>query len=197
MTYRSEKITFFILWNSGSISLIIWGEHGIHCMPCSSPNMRWYHRSVTITTLELPTVVLSILTEWHPNDITLISIWHHSCYGNRSMISIPVGAWLTVYARPVFNDFTNWNSFNRNFRFSQTNNFSQVIKFCVLCENGRKKHRPVSIYLNGLTMDKLISTNGFILTRTWSCHTFIRGLSSKKWLGLLGQGLGTACITVM
>ena len=24
------------VWISGSISLIIWGEHGIHCMPCSS-----------------------------------------------------------------------------------------------------------------------------------------------------------------
>ena len=35
------------------------------------------------------------------------------------------GAWQTVYAMlcQIFNDVTIWNSFNRNFRFSQTNNF--------------------------------------------------------------------------
>ena len=36
MIHKLEKIKFFNCKISGSISLIIREEHGIHCMPCSS-----------------------------------------------------------------------------------------------------------------------------------------------------------------
>ena len=31
-----RKSHFSIVWISSNISFIIWEEHGIHCMPCSS-----------------------------------------------------------------------------------------------------------------------------------------------------------------
>ena len=55
----------------------------------------------------IATVVLRTLTKWHPNDITLKSVCHHSCYGYYDIIVI--GKWQTVYAmlHLFFNDITN------------------------------------------------------------------------------------------
>ena len=72
--------------------------------------------------------VLSILAECYLGDVTRTSIRRHSCYGNIDDV-IGIQAWQTVYAmlRQIFNGITNLHPFNRNLRFSQTNNFSQVI----------------------------------------------------------------------
>ena len=63
--------------------------------------------------MELQTWVIITLAEWHPNDVTLKSIWRYSCYDDISLTSL-VEAWQTVYAmlHQIFNDTTKWNSVN-------------------------------------------------------------------------------------
>ena len=92
--------------------------------------------SVTIATRESPTVVLSILMEWIPNDVTLMTIvamvtdlW---CHWYRSMADS------VCHMPSIFNDITNWNSFDSNFRFSKTNKFfsSHLIQFIIIFATG-------------------------------------------------------------
>ena len=109
MNYGFEKLALFQCQLSGSISLKIWEEHGIHCMPCSSriisemTQQICYHSNYGTNK---PTVVLSTL---------------HDLSG--------IGARQTVYAilHQFFNNIKNWNSLKSNFRFSQTNDYSQII----------------------------------------------------------------------
>ena len=72
---------------SGSVSLIIWGEHGIHCMSCTSEIMSEVtHGCVTIVSMEWQTVWLSALANVilvtslsYQYDVIIVTVtfWRH------------------------------------------------------------------------------------------------------------------------
>ena len=83
MNYRLRKSNFSIVWISGSISIIIWEDHGIHGMPYSSRIIsEMTPQNCTIANMELNTGVLSTLAECYLGELTLTSIWRHNCYLN-------------------------------------------------------------------------------------------------------------------